>query len=93
MLPSLFPSILYHHILPFLRFWKNLKVRFELRGTQDVVNFFVCGPLLTLPTQVSNIFGVGRGPKIYKIGLSRGVTIGGNATKIGKNNHLLVIVR
>ena len=26
----------------------------------------VCGPLLTWPTQVSNIFGVGRGPQIYK---------------------------
>ena len=42
---------------------------------------------------MSNLFGVGRGPQIYKIGLAMGITIGGDATKSGKNTHLLVIMR
>ena len=51
---------------------KNLKMHFELRGTQDMLKFFVCGPLLTRPGQVSNQFGVGRGPQIYKKWTSTG---------------------
>ena len=51
--------------------------------------FFVCVPLLTLPNQVSNLFGTGRGAQIYKIGLEMGVTIGGGAAKSGKKTHLL----
>ena len=41
---------------------------------------------------MSNIFGVGRGRKYTKNGLAMGVTIGGDATKSGKNTHLLVIM-
>ena len=33
------------------------------------------------------------GCKYTKIGLATGVKIGGDATKSGKNNHLLVIMR
>ena len=40
-----------------------------------------------------NLFGGGRGPIIYKIGRAMGVTIGGDAAKISKNTHLLVIMR
>ena len=40
MLPSLYPSILYHHIQPLSRLKKNLKVHFELRGTQDMIKTF-----------------------------------------------------
>ena len=54
---------------------------------------FVCGPLLTWPTQVSNIFGARRGRKYTKNGLAMGVTIGVDAAKSGKNTHLLVIMR
>ena len=42
---------------------------------------------------MSNLFGVGRGPQIYKNVLAMGVTIGGDAAKSGKNTHLLVIMR
>ena len=42
---------------------------------------------------MSNLFGVGRGPQIYKIGISMGVTIGGDAEIFCKNAHLLVIMR
>ena len=41
---------------------------------------------------MSNIFGVERGPQIYKNGLEMGVTIEGDASKIGKNTHLLLIM-
>ena len=34
--------------------------------------FFICGPLLTWPTQVSNLFGDGRGAQIYKNWLING---------------------
>ena len=75
-------------------FGNILKVHFELCGTQDMVkeNFI---PLLTWPTQVSNLFGVGRWLQIYryKNGLAMGVTIGGDAEKSGNNTHLLVIMR
>ena len=57
-----------------------------------VKNIF-CVTLLTQPTQVSHIFGVGRGPQIYKIGLETEVTIGGDAAESFKNTHLLVITR
>ena len=42
---------------------------------------------------MSNLFGVGRGLQIYKNGLEIGVTIRGDAAKIGKNTYLLVIMR
>ena len=50
-----------------------MKVHFELRGSQDMAkNIFVTVPLLTWPTQVSNIFGVGGGTQIYKNWTSNG---------------------
>ena len=42
---------------------------------------------------MSNLFGVGRGPQIYKNGLEMGVTIEGDASKSGKNTNLLLIMR
>ena len=42
---------------------------------------------------MSNIFSVGRGRKIYKIGLAMGIKIGGDDSKSGKNTHLLVVMR
>ena len=42
---------------------------------------------------MSNLFGVGRGPQIYKIWTRNGVTIGDDAAKIVKNTHLLVEMR
>ena len=39
-----------------------------------------------------NLFGVGRGPQIYKKRTKMGVTIGGDAAKSGKNTHLVVIM-
>ena len=39
-----------------------------------------------------NLFGVGRGTKIYKNGLEIRVTIGGDAVKTGKNTHLVVVM-
>ena len=41
---------------------------------------------------MSNIFAVGRGPKIYKNWTNNGVKIWGDAAKIGKNTNLLVIM-
>ena len=41
VIPFLFPSILYHHILPLSRLRKILKVHFELHGTQDMVKIFL----------------------------------------------------
>ena len=37
MLPPLSPIILYHHIVPLSRLWKNMKVHFELCGAQYMV--------------------------------------------------------
>ena len=93
MISLLSLSILYHHILPLVRLWKDLKVHFELSGTQDMVNFFVCNSLLTSPTQVFSIFGVGRGPKIYKNWTRNGGENWEWCWKSVKNTHLLVITR
>ena len=84
MLPSLFPSILFHHILPLFILRKNSEGALRTRGIQDMVIFSVCVTLLTWPTYVSNVFGVGRGLKTYKNGLSMGVTIGGDAEKVAR---------
>ena len=65
----------------------------ELCGTQDTMKNIIFGPLLTWTAYVSNIFGVGRGPQIYKIGLAIGVAIGGDAAKSDKKTHLLVLMR
>ena len=40
-----------------------------------------------------NLFGVGRGPQIFKNSLEMGLKIDGDADKSGKNTHLLVIMR
>ena len=67
MLPSVSPSILYHHILPLSilrkKFWKcTLKFVVPRIWWKEIV----CIPLLTWPTKVSNLFGVGRGAQTYK---------------------------
>ena len=89
MLHLLFPSLLYHHILPLLRLWKNsenaLRTWWHLGYGE---NIFVLDPLLAWPTWVSNLFSVGRGPQIYKNWTSNGVTIGVDAVKSYKNTHL-----
>ena len=41
---------------------------------------------------MSNLFGVGRGTQIYKIGIVMGVKIGGDADKSGNDTHLLVVM-
>ena len=40
-----------------------------------------------------NLFPVRRDQSYTRIGLETGVTIGGDATKSGKNTHLLVVMR
>ena len=71
-----------------------MKVHFGICGTQDMVKKIVCGPLLTWHTQVSKIYLVLEGGrKSTKNGLATGVAIGGDAAKIGKDTHLLVIIR
>ena len=42
---------------------------------------------------MSNLFGVGRAPEIYKIGVAMGVKIEGDAAKSGNKTNLLVIMR
>ena len=42
---------------------------------------------------MSNLFGFGRGVQIYKEWTNNGCKKWGDAAKIGKNNHLLVMVR
>ena len=42
---------------------------------------------------MSNQFGVGRGPQIYKKWTNNGVAIGGDAAKSSKNTYLVVIMR
>ena len=42
---------------------------------------------------MSNRFGFGRDPQIYKNGLSVGIAIGGDAAKSENNAHLLVVKR
>ena len=76
ILPLLSPSIFYHHILPLSTLWK--KFESEPRTSWHPgygKNIFVCVPLLTWSTQVSSIFGVGKGPQIYN-----------NCTNNGGNN-------
>ena len=71
-----------------------MKVHFELRGTQDMLKTFIFAvPFLTWTTQVSIIIGVGKRTQIYMNWTSKGVTIGGDAEKSDKNNHLIVIMR
>ena len=60
-----------------------MKLHLEHHGTQDMVKMFsFAAPLLTWPTQVSNILGVGRGNKFTKIGLAMGVIIGDYSEKV-----------
>ena len=67
MLPSLFPSILYDHIPPLSRLRKNSESAFQTSWHPGYgENIFLTIPLLTWTTQVSNIFGVGRGTQVYK---------------------------
>ena len=87
MLPSSFPSILYHQMLPLSRLRKNSESAiwtfWHLRYEEK----------FSIAAQVSNIFVVGRRPQIYKNGLTTGVKFGGDAVKSGRNTHLLVIMR
>ena len=72
-LPSLPPSILYHHILPMSRLRKNSESALQTSWHPGYgEEIFVCSPLLICPTQVSNLFGDGRGPQIYKKWTSNG---------------------
>ena len=94
MLPSLSSSILSHHILPLSRLTKNSKSSLRTLWHPGYgENKFVCVPLLTWPTQVSNLFGVGRERKSTKNGLTLGLTIGGGAAKNCKNTHLFAVMR
>ena len=73
MLHLLSPSILYYHNLPLLRLRKNSASALQTfwhPGYDESI--FICGPLLTWNSQVYNVFGVGRGPKIYKKCTSNG---------------------
>ena len=73
MLPFLFPSIFYYHILPLLILWKNSEIAILTLWHPGYGDFFsICGPILTWPNQVSNLFGVGRGTQIYKKWTSNG---------------------
>ena len=66
MLPSLSPSILYHHILPLLRIRKNSVGELQTLWHTGYDENNICAPLLTWPTYVSNILGVGRGTHTYQ---------------------------
>ena len=73
MIPFFSPSILYHHILPLSRLQKKSKSALQTlwhpgHGEKN----FICSLLLTCTTQVSNPFGFGRGPQIYKSWTSNG---------------------
>ena len=66
MLYSLPPSILYEHILTLTRLQKNSETELQTSwkpGYGEII--FGCVTLLTWPTEVSNLFGVGRGTQIY----------------------------
>ena len=94
MLPLLFKSIFYHHLLPLLRLWKNSKSALWSSWYPGYGgNMFVCVTLLTWPTQVLNLFGGVREEKIYKKCTKNGTKNWGWCWNIGKNTHLLVIMR
>ena len=83
--PLLSPSILYRHILPLSRLQKISEIALRTAWQPGYgENSFVWVPLLTWPTQVSNLFDAGREPQIYKNGLAMGVKIWGDADKSGK---------
>ena len=93
MLPLLSPSILYHHILTLSRIQKNCESALWTSWHPGYgEKTFVDIPPLTQPTQVSNLFFVGRGAQIYKKLTINGVTMWVDAAKSGKNNNLLVIM-
>ena len=76
MLPSLSSIILYHHILPLTRLWKNYEIALQTSwhpGYGKYKLHYIL--LLTWYTQVSNLFCVGKGRQIYK-----------NCTRNGGNN-------
>ena len=67
IIPQLSPSILYHHILNFLRLWKNSASELQTQSHPGYDDFFIiCIPVLTYPTYVYNIFGLESGPQIYR---------------------------
>ena len=74
MLPSLYPSYLYHHILPFSRLQKVFESALRTLWHPGYVEIFflICAPLLTCPSEVFNLLGVGRGPQFYKKWTSNG---------------------
>ena len=92
MLPFLPPRILYHHILPLLRLWKNpASVLWTLWHPGYDKNIFIFGPLLTWPTYVSKKFGVFRGSQISKIGLAMGVLVGVLLQKLARTLIWLIM--
>ena len=85
MLTSLYPSILYRHILPLSRLCKHSASAHQTLWDPGYdEKHFIYDPLLTWPTYMSNQFDVGRGPQIYKNGLAMEVTIGGDAEKLSR---------
>ena len=82
------------NILPLPRLQKNLKVHFKLRGTQDMVKTFSFASPFQPGLLRCLIYSVLEGEhKSKKNGIVTVVTIGGDATKSGKNTHLLVVMR
>ena len=64
--------------MPLSRPWKNSESALQTSWHPGYgENIFVAVPLLTWPTKMSNLFGVGRGTQIYKNRLEMGVKIGG----------------
>ena len=94
MLPSLSPSIFYHHILPLSRLRKKSEIPlwnlWHLGYGENIFFAFPFKPDLLKCIIYSLLEG---GRKYTKIGLAMGVTIGGDAHKSGKNTHLLVVMR
>ena len=61
MIYFLSPSILYHHILPLSRPHKSSESALRTSWHPGYgENIFVWAPILAWPTQVSNLFGIGR---------------------------------
>ena len=94
IIPSLSPSILYHHNLTVLRLCKHSASSLQTSGTQDMMEVFS----FTAPFQSQLLGGLiylvlEEDLKSTKNGLVMGVTIGGDASKRGNNTNLLVIMR
>ena len=93
MITMLSQSISYHHILPLLRLQKHSESVFRTSWHPGYGQKLLYASLFQPGLLRCLIYLLLEGcRKCTKIGLSMGVTIGGDASKSGKNTHLLVII-